>query len=206
MTKIPPLSSYGSRATCMHLILTPLSTGGCSGGLDVSANAVRVYGILGRVRHGRQGFTSGLQARVRRGVRVVVAWIVVGSWFPILLHQVGATLHVSVFGRPLLSLLCCDHAATSRRPCTLMCVTTISLGGMMARTLRYSPPQSCLITGLSCPLPVFALPGLCMTRSWVLLRNTHLCPEWLGELEKKLRGLALHPSFRLFLTSEVRST
>ncbi|CAM9106263.1 unnamed protein product [Ectocarpus fasciculatus] len=39
--------------------------------------------------------------------------------------------------------------------------------------------------------------------SWVLLRNTHLCPEWLGGLEKKLRGLALHPSFRLFLTSEV---
>ena len=41
------------------------------------------------------------------------------------------------------------------------------------------------------------------TRSWVLLRNTHLCPEWLGGLEKKLRGLSLHPSFRLFLTSEV---
>lgn len=37
----------------------------------------------------------------------------------------------------------------------------------------------------------------------MLLRNAHLCPEWLGGLEKKLRGLALHPSFRLFLTSEV---
>lgn len=50
-------------------------------------------------------------------------------------------------------------------------------------------------------------PWLCLTsvsdRSWVLLRNTHLCPEWLGGLEKKLRGLSLHPSFRLFLTSEV---
>ncbi|CAM9817587.1 unnamed protein product [Laminaria digitata] len=39
--------------------------------------------------------------------------------------------------------------------------------------------------------------------SWVLLRNAHLCPEWLAGLEKKLRGLALNPSFRLFLTSEV---
>ncbi|CAM9536041.1 unnamed protein product [Choristocarpus tenellus] len=39
--------------------------------------------------------------------------------------------------------------------------------------------------------------------SWVLLRNTHLCPDWLGGLEKKLRTLPLHPSFRLFLTSEV---
>lgn len=42
-------------------------------------------------------------------------------------------------------------------------------------------------------------------RSWVLLRNAHLCPEWLAGLEKKLRGLALNPSFRLFLTSEVRA-
>ena len=42
-----------------------------------------------------------------------------------------------------------------------------------------------------------------LVRSWVLLRNAHLCPEWLAGLEKKLRGLKLNPSFRLFLTSEV---
>ncbi|CAM9128550.1 unnamed protein product [Discosporangium mesarthrocarpum] len=39
--------------------------------------------------------------------------------------------------------------------------------------------------------------------SWVLLRNGHLCPDWLGGLEKKLRALPLHPSFRIFITSEV---
>lgn len=38
---------------------------------------------------------------------------------------------------------------------------------------------------------------------WVLLRNVHLCPEWLGLLEKRLYGLASHPNFRLFLTSEM---
>ena len=39
--------------------------------------------------------------------------------------------------------------------------------------------------------------------SWVLLRNVHLCPEWLGMLEKRLHGMSFHENFRLFLTSEI---
>jgi len=39
--------------------------------------------------------------------------------------------------------------------------------------------------------------------SWVLLRNVHLCPEWLGLLEKRLHGLSAHANFRLFLTCEI---
>ncbi len=40
--------------------------------------------------------------------------------------------------------------------------------------------------------------------SWVLLRNVHLCPDWLVSLEKRLHGQAKpHENFRLFLTSEV---
>jgi len=38
---------------------------------------------------------------------------------------------------------------------------------------------------------------------WVLLRNIHLCPEWLTVLEKRLHTLHPHPDFRLFLTSEI---
>ena len=41
------------------------------------------------------------------------------------------------------------------------------------------------------------------TGSWVLLRNVHLCTEWLGLLEKKLYGMSFHESFRLFLTCEI---
>jgi dynein heavy chain 1 len=41
------------------------------------------------------------------------------------------------------------------------------------------------------------------TGSWVLLRNVHLCTEWLGMLEKKLYGMSFHESFRLFLTCEI---
>ncbi|EEC14280.1 cytoplasmic dynein heavy chain, putative, partial [Ixodes scapularis] len=38
---------------------------------------------------------------------------------------------------------------------------------------------------------------------WVMLKNVHLAPQWLVQLEKKLHALQPHPSFRLFLTLEV---
>ncbi|PWN22869.1 putative cytoplasmic dynein heavy chain 2 [Microstroma glucosiphilum] len=37
---------------------------------------------------------------------------------------------------------------------------------------------------------------------WVLLKNVHLAPTWLSQLEKKLSGLNPHRDFRLFLTCE----
>jgi dynein heavy chain 1 len=41
------------------------------------------------------------------------------------------------------------------------------------------------------------------TGQWVLLRNVHLCPEWLSKLEKRLHQLSCHDNFRLFLTCEI---
>ncbi|XP_052105179.1 cytoplasmic dynein 1 heavy chain 1-like isoform X5 [Mytilus californianus] len=38
---------------------------------------------------------------------------------------------------------------------------------------------------------------------WVMLKNVHLAPQWLVQLEKKLHNLTPHPSFRLFLTMEI---
>lgn len=38
--------------------------------------------------------------------------------------------------------------------------------------------------------------------TWVLLKNVHLSPTWLGQLEKKLQTLNPHRNFRLFLTME----
>ena len=38
---------------------------------------------------------------------------------------------------------------------------------------------------------------------WVLLRNVHLCSDWLMALEKRLHGLTPHDGFRLFLTCEI---
>lgn len=38
--------------------------------------------------------------------------------------------------------------------------------------------------------------------SWVMLKNVHLAPTWLGQLEKKLRTLNPHRNFRLFLPME----
>lgn len=39
--------------------------------------------------------------------------------------------------------------------------------------------------------------------NWVLLRNVHLCPEWLKALEKRVHGISSHENFRLFLTCEI---
>lgn len=38
--------------------------------------------------------------------------------------------------------------------------------------------------------------------TWVLLKNVHLSPKWLEELEKKLYRMQAHVNFRLFLTME----
>lgn len=38
---------------------------------------------------------------------------------------------------------------------------------------------------------------------WVMLKNVHLAPQWLVQLEKKLHTLKPHASFRLFLTLEI---
>ncbi|XP_054277851.1 dynein heavy chain, cytoplasmic-like isoform X3 [Macrosteles quadrilineatus] len=38
---------------------------------------------------------------------------------------------------------------------------------------------------------------------WVLLKNVHLAPHWLVQLEKKLHSLQPHANFRLFLTMEI---
>ena len=38
---------------------------------------------------------------------------------------------------------------------------------------------------------------------WVLLKNVHLAPQWLKELEKKLHSLKPQESFRLFLSTEI---
>ena len=37
----------------------------------------------------------------------------------------------------------------------------------------------------------------------MLLKNVHLAPQWLGELEKEIYKLQLNTNFRLFLTMEI---
>ena len=38
---------------------------------------------------------------------------------------------------------------------------------------------------------------------WVLLKNVHLAPSWLMQLEKRLHSLKPHANFRLLLTAEI---
>lgn len=48
-----------------------------------------------------------------------------------------------------------------------------------------------------------AIKGAAKNGSWVLLKNVHLAPQWLIELEKEIYKLQLSPNFRLFLTMEI---
>lgn len=41
------------------------------------------------------------------------------------------------------------------------------------------------------------------TGSWVLVKNVHLAPAWLKQLEKRLHSMKTNPNFRLFLTLEM---
>mmetsp|Transcript_116655 Transcript_116655/g.161943 ORF Transcript_116655/g.161943 Transcript_116655/m.161943 type:complete len:172 (-) Transcript_116655:664-1179(-) len=47
-----------------------------------------------------------------------------------------------------------------------------------------------------------AIKSAAKTGSWVLLKNVHLAPQWLIELEKTIYKLNLNEKFRLFLTME----
>lgn len=47
-----------------------------------------------------------------------------------------------------------------------------------------------------------AIANAARTGTWVLLKNVHLAPGWLAQLEKRLHSLSPSPSFRLFLTME----
>ncbi|KAJ3290947.1 hypothetical protein HK104_006430 [Borealophlyctis nickersoniae] len=47
-----------------------------------------------------------------------------------------------------------------------------------------------------------AISGAMKTGTWVLLKNVHLAPAWLGQLEKRLHSMKANPNFRLFLTME----
>ena len=47
-----------------------------------------------------------------------------------------------------------------------------------------------------------AIANAARTGTWVLLKNVHLAPAWLGQLEKRLQSLSANRNFRLFLTME----
>uniref|UniRef100_A0A1I7Y6V7 Dynein heavy chain, cytoplasmic n=1 Tax=Steinernema glaseri TaxID=37863 RepID=A0A1I7Y6V7_9BILA len=48
-----------------------------------------------------------------------------------------------------------------------------------------------------------ALNSASKTGRWVLLKNVHLAPSWLAQLEKRLHTLKPHSQFRLLMTAEI---
>ena len=89
----------------------------------------------------------------------------------------------------------------------------IALASVPGHDAAYRVDNLCRATGATCvsvamgsaegfTLADQAIANAARTGSWVLLKNVHLAPGWLGQLEKRLHSLSPSRSFRLFLTME----
>ncbi|EIW66046.1 hypothetical protein TREMEDRAFT_35527 [Tremella mesenterica DSM 1558] len=89
----------------------------------------------------------------------------------------------------------------------------VALTSVPGYDASYRVDNLCKVVGVSCtPVAMGSVEGFSLadqaianaarTGSWVLLKNVHLSPAWLSQLEKRLHSLTPHPSFRLFLTME----
>jgi len=89
----------------------------------------------------------------------------------------------------------------------------VALASVPGYDASYRVDQLCRLAGAQCVsvamgsiegfrLAEQAIATAARTGSWVLLKNVHLSPGWLGQLEKRLHSLSPSKSFRLFLTME----
>ena len=89
----------------------------------------------------------------------------------------------------------------------------IALASVPGYDASYRVDNLCKTTGASCvsvamgsvegfSLADQTIANAARTGSWVLLKNVHLAPAWLSQLEKRLQSLSPHRDFRLFLTME----
>ncbi|WVQ81477.1 hypothetical protein IAT38_003601 [Cryptococcus sp. DSM 104549] len=89
----------------------------------------------------------------------------------------------------------------------------IALASVPGYDASYRVDNLCRATGTSCASVAMgsaegfthadqAIANAARTGSWVLLKNVHLAPGWLAQLEKRLHSLSPNRNFRLFLTME----
>jgi len=91
-------------------------------------------------------------------------------------------------------------------PILLSCVTGYDASGRvedMATNQKQALSNIALGSAEGFALAEKAINAASKNGKWVMLKNVHLAPGWLVQLEKKLHALKAHPNFRLFLTLEV---
>ena len=92
-------------------------------------------------------------------------------------------------------------------------VNPIALASVPGYDASYRVDNLCKVVGATCVsvamgsiegfrLADQAIAAAARTGDWVLLKNVHLAPSWLGQLEKRLHSLSPNSNFRLFLTME----
>ena len=82
-------------------------------------------------------------------------------------------------------------------------LTSIAIGMILSIVFRFIEGVLCLGSTEGFSLAEHAINRASKQGNWVLLKNIHLAPQWLKELEKKLHELKSHESFRLFLSTEI---
>lgn len=116
-----------------------------------------------------------------------------------------------VFGADLLATAAFDLAETvssELSPQTPVCLCSVPGydASFRVESLVAATNARCISVAMGSPegftLADQAIADAARTGAWVLLKNVHLAPAWLDQLEKRLQSLKAQSDFRLFLTME----
>jgi dynein heavy chain 1 len=127
------------------------------------------------------------------------------------LVQAVTSFSNKVFGKDLTDLATYDLSTMVRDE--VRAINPIALASVPGYDASYRVDNLCKLVGASClsvamgsvegfRLADQAIASAARTGGWVLLKNVHLAPGWLGQLEKRLHSLSPNAGFRLFLTME----
>ncbi|KIJ45695.1 hypothetical protein M422DRAFT_778888 [Sphaerobolus stellatus SS14] len=144
-------------------------------------------------------------------IRATRNMLLIKCFRPDRLLQATAAFVKVVFGRDLSTESRYDLAAVVTNE--VEAVTPLSLVSVTGYDASYRVENLVKNTGVKCTSVAMgsqegftqadqAIAGAARQGYWVLLKNVHLAPSWLGQLEKNLQTLNPHRNFRVFLTME----
>lgn len=125
--------------------------------------------------------------------------------------QALANFANQAFGCDLAQLSDYDFAAVVKEQ--VKATNPLALASVPGYDASYRVDNLCRSLGVTCTsvamgsvegftLADQAIANAARTGGWVLLKNVHLAPSWLAQLEKRLHSLSPAQGFRLFLTME----
>ena len=121
---------------------------------------------------------------------------------------IGTVLGEEILNEPVVDLAyTVEHEVTCRSPLLLCSVTGYDPSQKvdnLAKDLNKRYASVAIGSAEGFDIADKAITAATKQGTWVLLKNVHLAPSWLAELEKKLHKLTPNENFRLFLTMEIQ--